>query len=219
VKKGMTLIEIVIVLVIIGIAAGITMPFIRAMQPIPAFEAANSLYTLLRSAKIYTTTYEHPAAVIYSAEWDAAAIVTLARDNLSTPEREDLTPDGEPYFMPIKYSAAYIKAFTVTGETQKAPAASGYIDPGEWTKFKSAYVTSANYAGTGLVQINVRFHGETWEDFSQYRQQYYAHMFNEMGRLEAYGRELFSVTLASDDDERTATVNLYRATGRVEIKQ
>jgi prepilin-type N-terminal cleavage/methylation domain-containing protein len=216
-NRGMTLIEIVVVLAIVGILAGITMPFIRAMQPIPAFEAANKLYLVLRAARIYSETFHNCAAVIYSPNWDAAASVALVRDNLSTPEREDLTPDGEPYFVPIKYSAAYIKSFTVTGEAYKSANASGYFDPGMWDRFESAYMLYTPGGSTGVVPINVLYPGETWDDFYQ-RPPCYAHMFNEMGRIEAYGRELFSVTLASDDDERTATVNLYRATGRVEIK-
>lgn len=65
---GFSLVELLVVLAIIAILMGISIPILRMFSQNDMDRGARSLYTLVRAARVYATTYNVPTAVVYQLD-------------------------------------------------------------------------------------------------------------------------------------------------------
>ena len=77
---GFSLVELLVVMAIIAILMGISIPILRMFSQNDMDRGARSLYTLVRAARVYATTYNVKAAVVY--ELDQDPVNSAVRDTL-----------------------------------------------------------------------------------------------------------------------------------------
>lgn len=69
---GFSLVELLVVLAIVGILMGISIPILRMFSQNDMDRGARSLYTLIRAARVYSSTYNVKTAVVYQLDGDPA---------------------------------------------------------------------------------------------------------------------------------------------------
>jgi prepilin-type N-terminal cleavage/methylation domain-containing protein len=70
---GFSLVELLVVLAIVGILMGISIPILRMFSQNDMDRGARSLYTMIRAARVYASTYNVETAVVYQLDQDPAA--------------------------------------------------------------------------------------------------------------------------------------------------
>ena len=208
------MVELVVVVAIIGIMAAVAIPTFARMGLLwrnDLQSSARELYTLLRAAKIYAGTYNVETAVVYTTYNPEGG----ASNNLRAAAMMYLNTGNESFYPVSRQDDGSFRS--LPGETcllfEPRPN-----DPTEPWIPGSESVKAPTIA---------RFEDEA----------FYAHVFEPSGRLRVSGdqRELYRIDVRYDDsasvDERLVDpefgedpsnyrmigINLYRATGRVEI--
>ncbi len=81
--RGYSLVEVLVVMGIMAIMMGITIPAVMMFSQSDSDRGAREVYTLLRAARVYASTYNVNTAVIYQLDGDAAED-TLRRQAVRT---------------------------------------------------------------------------------------------------------------------------------------
>ena len=69
---GFSLVELLVVLAIVGILMGISIPILRMFSQNDMDRGARSLYTMIRAARVYASTYNVKTAVVYELDGSPA---------------------------------------------------------------------------------------------------------------------------------------------------
>ncbi len=221
-NKGITLVELLVILSIIGIVAGIAIPRVLSDQAIQSQcdQGARQLLASLKTARVYASTYREKTAVVY------------------------LMPEGQCYratvkmafnkeagvYMPLKESTVRYDLgrddTPVKGEWNSSGQARNersihtgmrldmnellFYFPGD----AGALIGDPILAGLTLIQYKFYPDYETGEA--------YAHVFNPTGFMDSPAQtELFKIGVGFDPsmemDARVVELEIQRSTGRVTI--
>jgi len=222
---GLTMVELVVVVAIIAIMAGIAIPSMARMGLLWRNDlqaSARELYTLLRAARIYASTYNVETAVVYSTYNPEGNTPNNLRAAALMYQHPTLTVGGESrqlLFVPV--------ASRDEGQLRPLPGNTG-LESEMFPQDKP-----------GFEKVKVLFTNSTtypeWLASPDEQGDYYANVFEPSGRLRNGERELYRLhvcyTADAGIDERlvdpelgengynlrTININIYRATGRVEI--
>ncbi|MCX5769429.1 MAG: prepilin-type N-terminal cleavage/methylation domain-containing protein [Candidatus Hydrogenedentes bacterium] len=223
---GLTMVELLVVVAIIAIMAGIAIPSFARMGLLWRNDlqaSARELYTLLRAARIYATTYNVETAVVYTTYRPEGSTANNLRAAAMMYGYE--SKDKGFVFRPVSYQDQGSFRFL----------------PGDTALLYNQVVTQNGQPKLvipGCEDVRVYFPAsDSYENDT-----FYAHIFEPSGRLRAGGsqKEFYSFRIgytadASVDEQlidpavpsdpynpddrniRKIDINLYRATGRVEI--
>jgi prepilin-type N-terminal cleavage/methylation domain-containing protein len=98
-RAGVSLVELIIVMAVIGLLAAISVPALANLGAFSRDELRSSsreLYSLLRAARIYATTHHVQTAVVYSLDnYDPV------ENDLDTPARDSISGETVRYFTSV----------------------------------------------------------------------------------------------------------------------
>jgi len=224
---GLTMVELVVVVAIIAIMAAVAIPSFARMGLLWRNDlqaSAREIYTLLRAARIYAGTYNVETAVVYTTYTPDGSIANNLRAAAlmyqhPTQTFKDEEGNTRRLFVPV----------TSRDEGQLRPL------PGN-TGLESDMFPQDK---PGFEKVKVLFTNSTtypkWLASPDEQGDYYANVFEPSGRLRNGERELYKLHVcytadASIDERlvepelgengynlRTININIYRATGRIEI--
>lgn len=230
---GLTMVELVVVVAIIGLMAAIAIPSFARMGLLwknDLQSSARELYTLLRAARIYASTYNVETALVYTTYRPpgstadnlraAAVMYQHPHPNMRATFYSD---DGDiaysgPVFVPVPRRDE--------GQFTTLPGNTGILPPVDFEQVPILYPQDGAF--------NNYVPDKNYCDYPLY-----AHIFEPSGRLRADGltpQELYTIRVGYTTDAsveerlvdpelgeqapnniRKIDVNIYRATGRVEI--
>ena len=93
------MVELLVVIAVIGILIGISIPITRMFTRNDLRDSARTVYTLLRAARVYATTYNVETAVVYSLD-NPFTRETGGPDQF-TPLEDTILPDGDGPLAPL----------------------------------------------------------------------------------------------------------------------
>lgn len=97
------MVELLVVLAIIGILIGISIPIARMFTRNDLRDSARTIYTLLRAARVYATTYNVETAVVYSLDYPFTRDAGGAEQ--FSPLEDSILPDDEGPLSPLAVRA------------------------------------------------------------------------------------------------------------------
>ncbi len=122
---GFSLVELLVVLAIVGILMGSSIPVLRMFSQNDMDRGARSLYTMIRAARVYASTYNVETAIAYQLDGDPAGSPVM--DSLRRQSVRDLRGAMILYKLPANlgvYSNLYVPTVENGGEFQ--PFQTGY---------------------------------------------------------------------------------------------
>lgn len=223
-RQGMTLIEMLIVVAIIAIMAGVALPTLArlgAFSRDDVYQSTRSVFAALRAARQYAATNNVDAAVIYVQDPAIVlptgdyAVVGLGIAARNKAMEQDAFFPPEDVFQMIEAPESELRR--LTDNTMMHVAAIGYVYAG----MKPVYLyQTPDDAGVPGFPIE-----ETYIPDGDVR--FLAHVFTPRGELQTRGavRERFKLYVnyvpgLVEEDERTAAerrIDLYRGTGRAHV--
>ena len=119
---GFSLVELLVVLAIVAILTGISIPILRMFSQNDLDRGARSLYTLIRAARVYSSTYNVKTAVVYQLDKDPVGSPVM--DSLRRQSVRVVRGAMMLYQLPEdmgSYRGLYVSAAANGGEFQPFP--------------------------------------------------------------------------------------------------
>ncbi len=210
---GFSLVELLVVMAIVAILMGISIPILRMFSQNDLDRGARSLYTMVRAARVYASTYNVKTAVVYQLDQDpanSAVMDSLRRQSVRVlrgammlyqlPENMGSykglyvpTPQGDGEFTPFLQGYAVLLDVPPTDfrmPPQGVAYAYGLQDaPADNANFLSAFAANIGQLGmTAVVMYNGIIDGDQTVREREYdptaRVALLAHVFDTGGKLD-----------------------------------
>ena len=125
------MVELLVVIAVIGILIGISIPITRMFTRNDLRDSARTVYTLLRAARVYATTYNVETAVVYALD-NPFTRETGGPDQF-TPLEDTILPDGDGPLAPlaVRTIRAASVMYRLPGGMNAAPRIPSGVETGE----------------------------------------------------------------------------------------